>query len=1103
MIVLNKCAMDWLFAILRGITECAHGASMHLIFSDAMSEDIVSDIVARDAALWLADTSPLLGEDVEAIAKLVANPWRAIFIESTSAVLADTLAAMDSSIPVSSLIAFSHVIASDPSTLVLQQRARPIFFLNGIDGRAGKESSSLTGNSALKRRLNMLSKLSDLEPRRVIVAGNSPLFAIKDIADLWESEFRAMLTVVSSDQSEVPEVTELLEKATSLQSLGWIKKDFGEFSGALSTRLSKIADLSKIIVSSKLANGKSLEIDLSLAEHLEQPLSESCEFISVRDTLNVSPQDLKNEELQAFFTRDDSGWRAYAAGLPWTPDLSVEKKFLRNINEQLTGPDGTLQLFSIVSEPGAGGTTRARSLAFAAAKAGVPVLIVKQHADVPSELELTNFLFRAVSLIEDEYRKEQEGPVGEPVWLIVLDVQHGGRGFDEMERFCAELLRSGRKVSILKVVSTSDSLSAPSVDVEELIYVSHNLEAADVANLGSHLNGYLKHFKRAKSSDEWVRFWEAHRPDIDTGFASFWIALEFWLAGYLELGESIQGWALRQFKSLEISAQIKRTILEIAALSIERRATPERLMGDLKSPLLPWSIALEDCRWQSPGLGLVQSSSSPYGRVWAIGHDILGRYLINGVWNDRLLREELDLSNAVDPVDLRLTLISDVVQRPSMGEPFAQEFVKQLATHILKLEERQGNAEFFPHWRKVLAILDAVPASVRVGSRAFNHHTAISRRRVTQDELFQISDTEKRSLLNKAVLELEFALNQIDYVSGDETDINLLNTLALVFQDLAELERNGVGDRALMLDYLAKADEITNRALRENPNNRYVLETAAKNLLRQRHQAADGYPKVEAAAKALTFVFQASRLESGPLRRMSLGSLAAEALGTLRDPSAYSIIENMCAQNNPFGFLAKAWCCLPLDSKNNVSFVIDDIDETTANTALSILKLSPVRDWLLIRLQYDLEVIANPRDFQSQLNLLDELATTSGYRMSLQQLLDRAVLLYLQGQHKAAGREFQQLRPKIKESQMPVFVAQRLKWLLTPDKNSRAICSARVADSHSTSRILAKVRELGNAEVLFIAQEFSKARMGAGEQFKCQVTFSAMGPFLKPVDASH
>jgi hypothetical protein len=286
--------------------------------------------------------------------------------------------------------------------------------------------------------------------------------------------------------------------------------------------------------------------------------------------------------------------------------------------------------------------------------------------------------------------------------------------------------------------------------------------------------------------------------------------------------------------------------------------------------------------------------------------------------------------------------------------------------------------------------------------------------------------------------------------------------------------------------------------LKENPNSSYVLETAAKNLLRQRLDLTDEGQKVEAAAKALSFVFQASRLDSAAFRRMSLGLLASEALRALRAPVAEAAVEKLCRMGSPYGYVAKAWRVLPVADDDEATLLLDSIDPALASTAAGVLNESPERDWLLIRLLYDLEVIAKPRDFPTQLRLLDELSATRGYQLSLQQSLERAVLLHIEGQHKAAVEEFRTLRPRIKAAQVVVFVPPRLRWLLTSDRSRHATCTARVVDSVGSARGMAKVTELGGTLAPFNSQEFDKIRMAPGEQFKCQVTFAAMGPFLKP-----
>lgn len=1081
------------------------GIAMHLVEGATINDEVLSDIVARDCVLWLTAEPLTNGSDLDPYIGLVRGPWRAVYVETTSS---DFAAALEEqglgSNTTDSSGAFSHLIASDPLSLVLQRRAKPIFFLNGRSDRSGIEGPDLPSRSAVRRRLNMTARLRDLEPRRVIVVGDSPMRAVEDLVDLWDSELRSMLTLVTVDSAALDEAARSLEQTTKLSVVQWISQSAFDFAATLASRLVQLAVDTSLVVAVQLPGGKFVNADLASAELVEQPIADICEFIRLKDTLSVSPDDLRDEEFRGFFTRGDFSWRPYAAGLPWLLDQAAEKELLKRLHRQLADPPGGVQVLSVVSESGAGGTTQARALAYAAARAGFPVLLAKQESETPSALELTNFLFRAVGVVAGQAAAVGYESSGEPLWLLVLDVQHAGRGFEELERLCADLVRSGRRVALLKVVSAEAPLEPPeSIPHTELAYVGHNLELDEVTDLGRHLNIFLRNFGKEKAPEEWVNFWQSHRPDLDTGIASFWIALEFWLAGFLALGESIQSWVLRQFKALSGGPEVQRGLMEIAAFSVERKSTPERLLRPLSSPKLPWSFALETARHESPGLGLLQAMSFPYGRVWGISHDVLARYLLNGIWNDRLLCEQISIQPYEDSVALRLGMIAEVCKRASTGETFARPFAIALATHVLKLDEQHGNAEFFKHWQQVISILESVPQTVRLSSRTFNHHLAISRRRITQGELFQIDDKEKKTLLLRAARDVEFALDQIDATQDDESNLNLLNTLALIYQDLAELERSVSGNREELARLLAKSDEITNRALKENPNSPYVLETAAKNLLRQTSSAGEDGDRVESAAKALSFVFQASRLDTAFARRMKLGQLAAQALRSLRDKKAVDAIERLCAQGSPYGYIAKAWCSLPVADDDEASLLLDSIDVGLATKAIETLNASPVRDWLLVRLLYDLVVIAHEKDFSMQLGLLDELAATRGYQLSLQQVLERAVLLYFAGQHKQANNEFQWLRPRVKESQVVVFVPQRLRWLLTPDRSARANCTAQVVDSSASARGMAKVKELGWAWAPFNLQEFGKSRMAPNEQFKCQVTFAAMGPFLKPIDTGH
>src|SRR6266498_1532390 len=138
---------------------------MQVVHSDHASDDLLGDILGRNAALWIVEPDPLDGNALAAFAQLATIPWRAVFVESESGVLAQMIHDSSSSVRWTSLTGFIHVLASDPTPIVFPRRSQPIFFLNGRDDRPnGAESSALATRSALRRRLNMVALLRDFEP---------------------------------------------------------------------------------------------------------------------------------------------------------------------------------------------------------------------------------------------------------------------------------------------------------------------------------------------------------------------------------------------------------------------------------------------------------------------------------------------------------------------------------------------------------------------------------------------------------------------------------------------------------------------------------------------------------------------------------------------------------------------------------------------------------------------------------------------------------------------------------------------------------------------------------------------------------------------------
>lgn len=1067
----------------------------------AFPEDTLVDLLNRDAALWVCGFESDSLDEWEKLARFMVLPWKVVLSELSSAALISNVETYGSEQDsLSSYRGFVHTIASDPNTIQLPARALPIFLLNGREDASDRdESSNLTRMAANRRRLNMIKRLEVASPKRIVILGSNVEQASQELAELWNSEFRALLTFVVPDSVEPDSIASDFESSADLSSLSIVST---ELPGVLDEVVRRSANLlpdSKIVIRVRKIAGDIQEVDITDAELIEQPLLDKFEIIKSKDLQRLTEFDLTVEDLNKFFDKSDHSWRAFAAGLPWISEKKKVRTILRCLERFHKGETIHVPIYYVISEAGAGGTTFARSLAFEAALAGFPTLLAKSHLYEPSATEVTSFLYRALLSIKratDNVKNDQNTPEPEIPWLFVFDRDQWNGQEQSLGNFAAELSRSGRPAVILKVLGPDISPKALNIDAKELCTLTHNLEREQVLSLGEHLNKFLSPLGRSKRESEWLNFWDAHKPDVETSIAAFWIILEFWLRGLIDLGESIPGWLLKQFKDAPITPDVRQIILEIAVLSIERRAVPEQLLPTPQDTKLPLSVVLEDLRTSIPGLALIREEST-VGRRWAVAHDVLARYLITAIYYDRPLLQDVGLTQSESSVELRLDLISRLTQRAALGEYRFLSYANQFAVNTLKLDESNGNAEFFQYWHKVLEMLDAFPDVVKHGSRTFIHHVAISRRRVANNERFTSSVEESRSQLRKAIEQLEFALNQLDETDEDESDLNLYNSLALAYQDLASLELKEGGVSNLVLSLRAKANEAIHNALRENSTNSYVLETAAKNLLQQ--GKLDQSETVNAAAQALGYIFQATALEKAFVRQNQLGKLATEALSLLRIDGSADKISKMKKQGNPMGYLASAWLELLGDHQTITTALPSSYSENRARAAIAILKEAP-RDWLVIRLQYDLTSSLYPDNFKEQITLLDELDSMSTYRIPLQQRLERSILLHMVGRHQDANDAFRDLRPDIKEQNAILSVPNHLRWLLQPDSQKKLLCNAKVTDNFGY-RALAQVTELKNAAVPFTPQEFGQQRFPQRSVFRCYITFSAMGPFIKPIGA--
>lgn len=1075
----------------------ALNSSTILLQATSLSDDVIADIVSRESALWIDDTYPLSAENIDALAELISLPWRLVLCELTNVTLFESLkSSRDSTGNLLRRRGFLYPMASDPTGVGLPARALPIFFLNGVDGATNSPESNTIGRiGATRRRLNMLTHLSAISPRRLIVVGDDPVGAAEELSELWGSEYRGLITFICSPENAQQFSSVITTKLAAVPLKTLVAKSMAALGSELVARVTSLLPDESIRVRLRDKNSNYVIADITEADFVEQPIRDSYDIIEFRDIISVATSDLSQEDFSVFFGKEGLSWRPFAAGLPWIKDPKTISRLVDALEGvYATGPDENC-LLQIISEPGAGGTTLARTLAYEAAKRGFLTLLAKPHLAAPNPTELASFLFRSRSLIRGQEDPGAESTdTAEVPALVVFDTEQWSGQENAISDFLTELSRSGRPVVALKVFgSTTDSALSTRHPTTEIAYLTHELESSDVESLGTHLNRYLVHLGHAKPKEEWQQFWINHRPDVDTPIASFWIALEFWLKGLLDLGEPIQEWLLKQFKSEHLDTGARPLILELAALSIERRSIPEGLLQIPNESELPLSVLLENARKFVPGLALIRYNS-PMGRMWAVAHDVLGRYLLNSVYYDRPLIDQLGLSKFQSPVELRLHIISSLAAQPELGHKFYLSYAVQFATKTLKLDERDGNAEFFPLWEKVLSALESVPVAVRKTSRTFNHHVAISRRRVSKSELFGATTDQKRDQLNKAVADLEFSLGALEPTLEDESNLNLYNSLALAYQDLAEVELSAGSSSELVQAYRLKASEATRNALKESPTNPYVLETAARNLIQQGR--LDTPSAVSSAAEALGYVFRASTLDTSVIRQRSLGKLVDSALLLLTQGDADSQIENLLRTHNPLGFLAKAWVILLSDRESDSDVVAYSFSISSTSSAIEVLREAP-KHWLVLTLLYELQTRMEPHGFEEQLRLLDELDTFPSFTTPLQLKLERTILLYMVGRHSDATKSFRTLRSEIKQSSSIISVPDRLRWLLTPDRRARLICNARVVDE-ANYRSTAKIQELGGIDAPFVPQQFGNKRMPPRMAFRCYVSFGAMGPFVRP-----
>jgi hypothetical protein len=1070
-----------------------------LIHSDRVPDGLVAALDRRDVAFWIRDL-PKEASSRQLLEKFLGLPWRLILSEIYDARAFRQLETETTfNDPMTRRRGFAQIIDSDPTRTELPERCLPVYLLNG---RAGQSGSS--DFASRLRRMTMLDALRRSGVRDLFVISTSAAVP-PDLADLWASGFRCRLTFVSDDSNAEKEIADWLAGTNSNATLLSISS--AQAIEGIYVRFTETYPEERRVLRIRDAQGTFQKIDVTEVDEPERPILESYSLIEERDLAPLLPEDLTEENFVGFFRDSTSSWRPYAAGLPWLRDQRCRKtlgSYLAKLDA--VGADENCIAY-ISSESGAGGTTLARALAWECAREGYPVLLANQVPFSPDALPITNFLNRIRGLVSDQAMHENESTSPREIqdppdrhyespWMIVFDTLHWQQRDGELIQFLKEFERAGRPVCLLVVTGSvlDPSFRENSSSFKRLTTLNHALELSEAIDLGDHLNTFLRLYGKQRERWHWERFYREHTVQYLEGTAAFWVVLSFWIQGQYDLSESIQEWMYRAFTQNAGDAELKAALLRIAAMSTERLPLPERLLPASNGPW-PISYALEEARPSLAALGLTRISSDEE-KYWALIHDILGRFLINALFYDATEREQLGFGASREPEHLRFTLLRQISREPLLGERSHRGLGEDFATSIFKIDQEYGRNSFAPFWRDVLEALAEMPRSLRDTSRLFRHHVAISKRRIAKldERLYQITHEDKLALIRDAIEDLKYALVHIEYTPGAETNLNLLNSLARAYFDLADAEAAGGAPRERILEIRRLANEATRRAYDENPTNSFVIETYVKNLL---HTARESSAHaVETCIEILGIISSALTSKDSAYRESQLSSLADEALGILLQQTSQSLTNS--EPRTPIDVLVLAWQALA-ENDSSPGISLADVPDANRTNALEVLAHDAGKgSTQVITLRYNLICISHPFAFKQQLELVEQLAAS--HKVAPQLRLEYAVLLFQNGRAPEGDKTFRTLRQLWRESEYFVEVPERLRWLRGPDGRSLKTVKATVSSDYGT-RAMARVLEFGSALVPFRPEEHGLRNLRVGTGFTCHVSFGHNGPFLRPVTA--
>ncbi|QNP78606.1 hypothetical protein [Agrobacterium tumefaciens] len=1046
----------------------------------------LAELDSRDVSLWLM---PSFAEAAgpEATAGVLSLPWQFILSETASNDLLKSVDALGNSIesPLVRRRGLVHVIDVPPSNVVLPPRSLPIFLLNG------RTEVDYVGFAARARRMEMIGEIQRRGIRNLVVLGGPNLTLPIELEQLWQDGFQCDLTIVSDDPDARQKVIDW-QVSAGARRVTLIPAPAGALAEALHRRYTDRAD-DRLIIRVRDAQGNAHRVDLSGRDNPEHPLLGNFEMLSEAHLEYVTPETLSSEEVNGFFRDPSASWRPYAAQMPWSRNDRARNTLIKALRDlERNGPEAG-RIFYIRAESGAGATTFIRSLAFEAALNGYPTLIATRAPFTPNGRSVVNFINSSLNSIAaaDFMRGSRQY---ETPWLIAFDrSQWEGREGD-IATFAREIMEAGRRICIVFVTDALLPIAIHSERrLENLCDLSHEVSQDEAMALGRHLNRYLRPLGTAREAHEWQAFVNHSLVGSAAGRSVFWIALAFWLQRQIDLTETVQGWLYNQFQQKVTDKVVRRSIVDIAAMSTVRQLLPETLLP--LSDDFPTREKLSDLQSTVGALGIVRQRFETVSH-WAMIHDQLGRFLMIGLFHDEPARVLAGLAAAQNPDHLRLMVLARIASNPMIAHPDLVELAETFATSIFKIDPGQGRSDFALYWREALEALDAMPNTFRMTSRTFLHHVSISRRRIAKDDMmFPITDDERVVLLKRSAGDIEAAL-AIEHRPGDESDLNLYNSLAHAYHDLAEVQTRCGASAEQVAALRSKANAATYSAYRLNPDNSYVLELYARDRLAGAQEDPEGAASV--AIEVLGIVYGAMQRETAELRRNALSRLADKAFDLLLRSGGPMNDDEPATEGEA---IQQALSALGDGITRTEGMSLDDFPPANRIRATALLGHPLLRsNGQAVRLRYILTCMDQPMDFAVQLELLETLEGNRAI-MSPQLELELAILMHQRDRHHEASRRFQKLRQLWARGDHYVEVPDRLRWLLDQFTGQRRQVRARVASGGDGSRLHANVQELQNDRVPFRLAEFDSTQLRPGANISGLISFGHNGPLLRPLTA--